>query len=307
MGGKGHLSAAEPPPACQWRLSWEPPRRPGPQGPGAIDEADKSSRNSERPAEFRKIKEAHLIHSNMDDQSTEKISSTIQKRSNPPRSTISRKKACRKCVKSKLRCDLAKPKCNRCAARGNVCEYPVDQPGRPNISTGECEPRLRVPLQSGGFRDNAFPSTHPSARSQHTADSRTPAQTSVPQRHFNLSSVPGPDLVPMLAADEIRDRWLRPYISASTGQQPKQLNPHTVQYLTCVLKSYLRNFTTSVSPPFVHHSQLTHSPSPVLSYCCANIRTWLGKGAEYEVLILGTIKNEMEKIETQVNGRNPIS
>lgn len=242
----------------------------------------------------------------MDDQSTESLNSTNQKRPKPPRSTNSRKKSCRKCAKSKLRCDLAKPKCDKCAARGNVCEYPVDQPGRPNTSTGEGEPRPRVPLRSEGFQDDAFPSTHPSARSQHTADSRTPAQTSVLQLRLNLSSVPGPDLVPMLAADEIRDRWLRPYISASTGQQPKQLNPHTVQYLTCVLKSYLRNFTTSVSPPFVHHSQLTHSPSPVLSYCCANIRTWLGKSAEYEVLILGTIKNEMEKIETQVNGRNPI-
>ena len=247
------------------------------------------------------------MHTIMDGQYTKDPILTTPARSKARKGISTRKKSCRKCVISKLRCDLAKPKCNRCAARGNVCEYPFDQPGPINANAGGNAHIVGRSSRAGSLSDQAVPSTRHSTRSRPTAESYTPAQTSIPQSPSNLSLVPKSDLLPMVAADEIRDRWLRPYISASTGQEPKQLNPHTIQYLTCVLKSYLRNFASSVAPPFVHHLQLTHHPSPVLSYCCANIRTWLGKGSEYEVFILSTMREEMEKIQTQVNGSTALS
>jgi hypothetical protein len=59
----------------------------------------------------------------------------------------------------------------------------------------------------------------------------------------------------MVDAEEIRSGWLRPYLSSLTGQEPKQLSAHTIQYLTCVLKSYLRDLLNSTVPPFVHLMQ----------------------------------------------------
>ncbi|KGO77415.1 hypothetical protein PITC_047880 [Penicillium italicum] len=107
------------------------------------------------------------------------------------------------------------------------------------------------------------------------------------------------DLVPMIDAEEIRDRWLRPYISSSTGQEPKQLNAHTTQYLTCVLKSYLRNLLNSVGPPFVHSLQQTETCLPVLAYCFTLVRTWLTRIPGCEPLVLEAMRGQMREIENQ--------
>jgi hypothetical protein len=225
----------------------------------------------------------------------------------PPSSGSTRKKACRKCTQSKVRCDLAKPKCNRCAARGCVCEYPTGRITRPNIGTSRNQRTTSELNQPHGIFERVPASTEPPDEFWNSA-SHLPALggVSVPP-HPDPSLYEESDLVPMADAGEIRDRWLRPYISASTGQKPKQLNPHTIQYLTCMLKSYLRNLSNAIFPPFVHHSQYTESRSPVLSYCCANIRTWLGKSPEYEIFIMETIREEMRKIENQVISRKDFS
>jgi hypothetical protein len=249
--------------------------------------------NSENSAEFRRVLRAHSPSLVMEH-------NTIQTGPSPPvnssalNCSSTRKKACRKCTQSKVRCDLATPKCNRCAARGNICEYPAGRINRSNIGTSRNIGTFRELLRSHGPFEVVPRSTNPPAQIL-----PTPGGPSV-QSPPDLSTFKESDLLPMIDAGEIRDRWLRPYISASTGQKPKQLNPHTIQYLTCVLKSYLRNLSNSVFPPFLHYSQCTQSRSPVLSYCCANIRMWLGKSPDYEIFILGTIREEMKKIEIQV-------
>ena len=82
-------------------------------------------------------------------------------------------------------------------------------------------------------------------------------------------------LVPMVDAEEIRSGWLRPYLSSSTGQEPKQLSAHTIQYLTCVLKSYLRDLLNSSAPPFVHLMQQVRTYPPLFTYCFTLVRAWL--------------------------------
>jgi hypothetical protein len=47
------------------------------------------------------------------------------------------------------------------------------------------------------------------------------------------------DLVPMANADEILDRWTRPYLNMSTASVPKAFPPYTIQYITRILKSYV--------------------------------------------------------------------
>ena len=253
------------------------------------------SRNSEE------FPEPHPSRTNMDLQSISHTSPSTPARSTVPGSTSTRKKACRKCTQSKVRCDLAKPKCNRCAARGNPCEYPASRSQRPNARTSEYIHTPTETIQNHGTFDVVSSGINPPGQTRQNAEVWPPARADVPvQSHPDLSLFRESDLVPMIDAGEIRDRWLRPYISASTGQEPKQLNLHTIQYLTCVLKSYLRNLSNSVFPPFVHYSQCTQGRSPVLSYCCANLRMWIGRSPEYEIFILGTIRDEMKKIEDQV-------
>lgn len=42
--------------------------------------------------------------------------------------------------------------------------------------------------------------------------------------------------MPMLDADDIRIRWLKPYLRTSVTQGPKHFHVFTVQYLSCVLR-----------------------------------------------------------------------
>ncbi|KAJ5163855.1 uncharacterized protein N7500_005685 [Penicillium coprophilum] len=223
-----------------------------------------------------------------------------------PRTSRTRKKACRKCVAAKTACDLRKPKCKRCRDRGTSCEYPAL--GEPTSDGNEETQYATVNTSPLSNISNALSmdSTWPGGLVKHTADiSHTLNNSIITGSGPALSGstvvldFQQLDLAPMIDAEEIRDRWLRPYISSSTGQEPKQLNYHTIQYLTCVLKSYLRNLLDSIAPPFLHSMQQMGACPPVLASCFTLVRTWLTRIPGCEPLILGTMRAEMKKIETQ--------
>jgi hypothetical protein len=210
----------------------------------------------------------------------------------------SRKKACRKCVQAKSACDLTKPKCKRCRDRGTSCEYPALIESNGGNTENQYTTVDVSPLSTTSGSISLDPSWPRGL--VNTADISTTADNGPAHPDSNVVlDFQQSDLLPMTDAEEIRDRWLRPYISASTGQEPKQLNAHTVQYLTCVLKSYLRNLLNSAAPPFLHSMQMGTCP-PVLAYCFTLVRTWLTRIPGCEHLILGTIRGEMNKIENQV-------
>ncbi|KAJ5513848.1 hypothetical protein N7463_003400 [Penicillium fimorum] len=218
----------------------------------------------------------------------------------------SRKKACRKCVAAKTACDLIKPRCKRCKDRGTICEYPalVESTSGGNAENQyaavEISPFSTISDAAsldatwpGGLVRNTADVSHTSNESI-IADSGPVHSDSTVVLDFHQI-----DLAPMIDAEEIRDRWLRPYLSGSTGQEPKQLNPHTIQYLTCVLKSYLRNQLNSIAPPFIHSMQQSGTCPPVLAYCFTLVRTWLTRIPGCEPLVLGAMRAEMRKIESQ--------
>ncbi|KAJ5499500.1 hypothetical protein N7453_008551 [Penicillium expansum] len=218
----------------------------------------------------------------------------------------SRRKACQKCVEAKSACDLGRPKCKRCRDRGMSCEYPahVTPKGGPNAinqyAVVDASPFSTIadttPLDST-LPQSLFEST---GNASHTSSYSTIADSGPVHPDstvaLNFREI---DLVPMIDAEEIRDRWLRPYISSSTGQEPKQLNAHTIQYLTCVLKSYLRNLLNSVAPPFIHSLQQTGTCPPILAYCFTLVRTWLTRIPGCEPLVLEAMRGQMRDIENQ--------
>lgn len=241
----------------------------------------------------------------MDPQTPAKPGEPTPSRSRHPRST--RKKSCQKCAEAKARCNLGKPKCARCAVRDTVCEYPArtesnNVPGTENqyhhlnLSPLISAPDA-LPLDStwpDGLARSIVDVSHIQAHSVTADNGRLLPHSPLP---LNFQDI---DLAPMIDAQEIRDRWLRPYISDSTGQEPKQLNAHTIKYLTCILKSYLRNILDSITPPFIHPLQQTGIHPPDLAYCFTLVRMWLNRIPGSEPLILGSMRAEMKKIEDQV-------
>jgi hypothetical protein len=110
------------------------------------------------------------------------------------------------------------------------------------------------------------------------------------------------DLMPMIDAEEIRDRWLQTYLFSATEEVPKLLSLFTVQFVTCVLRSYPRRLIEDNGlPPFIHPLQLSNKPiSGTMANCISLVRMWMNRVVGSEGMILSTVKQEMEAISRGV-------
>ena len=213
------------------------------------------------------------------------ISSDCVLSSKPGSSRIdrtSRRKACQKCVQAKTACDLGKPKCKRCRDRGISCGYPAHAKSKSGATADNQYASVDVSPFSTVSDVISLDSTGPEGLVKSTGNvCHTPSYPTITDSgpvHIDATAALNfqeIDLVPMVDAEEIRSGWLRPYLSSSTGQEPKQLSAHTIQYLTCVLKSYLRDLLNSSAPPFVHLMQQVRTYPPLFTYCFTLVRAWL--------------------------------
>lgn len=136
---------------------------------------------------------------------------------------------------------------------------------------------------------------------------RPPVENTATRNTLNFENV---TLLPMLDAEEIRDRWLKPHLMAGTGQAPKYFNVFTVQYQSCVLRSYPGQLLEeNIIPPFIHPIQLTRQPVPsALANCSSLVRLWMNRAPGSEALVLTTLKNEIDRLTAQVrcDGQNKL-
>ncbi|KAJ5152669.1 uncharacterized protein N7482_009147 [Penicillium canariense] len=224
----------------------------------------------------------------------------------------SRKKACQECTASKVRCTHEKPACVRCRDRGKQCRYTGDRAynaqdgssatsSNPDTSAANSVCNFSTPGPSVGFISPQSPgifNLHVSPTPQNTF-----IQTAAHKMNLEFENI---SLHPMLHAEEIRDRWLRPYVMTATGQVPKLFHPFTVQYLTCVLRSYPNHLLDGNSmPPFIHPMQLARQPiPPALANCSSLVRMWMNRAPGSEGLVFSTVKREMDRLiaETPIIG-----
>jgi hypothetical protein len=220
-----------------------------------------------------------------------------------------RKKACQFCTDSKVRCSLEKPTCSRCWTRGWQCRYPAGS-GDVRRSSPVASSERNSPDGSLGFESplanssntstaTAFPShvsghvsDIPHMYSQH--ESTQTVDTDLTFDHI--------DLVPMVDAEKIRDRWLQSYLPTATGQVPKLFNPFTAQFVTCVLRSYPNHLLEEKSlPPFIHPMQLNNKTMPrTIANCFSLVRMWMNRVAGSEAIVLSTVRQEMERLSREV-------
>ncbi|KAL2868929.1 Zn(II)2Cys6 transcription factor domain-containing protein [Aspergillus lucknowensis] len=222
-----------------------------------------------------------------------------------------RKKACRNCSRSKVRCDLARPACTRCKSLGRSCEYTVPNPAPRLGAQGDhaaedvdgswidqsiAGPEMLDPVlrpSSGITRDLGGATIDaPNLRNEQNFG---PAQNG--QHELDLTNT---DLVPSLSAHSIRDRWLRPYILPPLGSDeiPKVYHPFTLQYVSRVLSTYPnRMLKDGDVSPFIHHSQVSGSLMPLaLANCYTLMRMWTQAAPGSETMVVNTIEQEMDRL-----------
>ncbi|OJJ06707.1 hypothetical protein ASPVEDRAFT_65317 [Aspergillus versicolor CBS 583.65] len=210
-----------------------------------------------------------------------------RKQQRPPR-----KKACTSCTRSKVRCNLERPVCARCNSLGRVCEYttPIPQPDSfiASISSPPGDPSLHAESYTLISPETGTGTALPTPSRQE--------RDNEPELDFTAT-----DLVPNHAADEIRDRWLRPYILPPLGEEvPKLYHPFTLQYISRVLSSYPRRMVRDGDiPPIIHHTQALERTPLALANCFTLVRMWMQAAPGSEAIVVQTVQKEMDRLASE--------
>lgn len=224
------------------------------------------------------------------------------------RSAVSRKKSCLQCARSKTRCGLERPFCHRCATARRECVYatPVEDPPVGSrfslLSDPSLPPILNIttPVSSSTVFTFSPDVAHvgSTAESDPTALPLPPTPANHEDGALDFSDL---DLIPFPDADHIRDRLLRPFFSVRE-QVPKTFQPYTLQYITCVLRTYVKQLAGNICvPPIIHSIQMSNGNTSVaLANCCSLVRLWDQHAAGSEAMVAEIIQREMSRLENCV-------
>ncbi|KAK9312625.1 hypothetical protein V1522DRAFT_234122 [Lipomyces starkeyi] len=237
-------------------------------------------------------------------------------RTNVSRRAPPRKKACKQCTEAKARCDLEKPHCFRCKGRGLPCLYTspsttitgtalTNDLGRRDANGGRFD--LSFICQPANGVDMPSPATSSSRNVVSLEQSSTVTATDN-QEDIAPSTDHGPaletrldfsavDLRSTTDSSKIRDRWMESFVP-SFSQRPKILQPYTVQFLSCVLRTYPKCMTRPNGlPPIIHPLQVVDQEMPQpLANCYSLVRMWYGRATGSEEIVTVTVKQEMERL-----------
>ncbi|KFY36843.1 hypothetical protein V495_07573 [Pseudogymnoascus sp. VKM F-4514 (FW-929)] len=218
------------------------------------------------------------------------------------RSTPSRKKSCLQCANSKIRCGLERPCCARCIAANRQCRYatPAEDRSSPIASRYSVPPGQGIAATtfSTAFTDSTDDTLVDTTTSSHSTPLPLPTQPLTaadrPGVYLDFSNL---DLVPLADADQIRDRWLRPFL-AVRGQVPKAFQPYTLLYIRCVLRTYPKMMVEKNGvPPIIHPMQMSDgNRSVALANCYSLVRLWHHSAVGSEHVVAETIEREMERL-----------
>jgi hypothetical protein len=230
----------------------------------------------------------------------------------PKEPALPRKKACKQCTKAKVRCGLERPSCRRCQSRDLPCKYLTPGPLPGNVAT-PISPRFNAaepgqPTAPAGHSstpigpvDDTFFNPHYTPNLTHILRRQNPEFRPARAQHRNTTDYATIDLISVTDSTLIRNRWLQSFLP-TPGQRAKILPPHTVQFLSCVFRSYSRKLLRSgCFPPFVHPLQVVEGELPqALANCISLVRMWLGREQGSDVMVVETVRSEMERLFDEV-------
>ncbi|KAL4932422.1 Zn(II)2Cys6 transcription factor domain-containing protein [Aspergillus undulatus] len=231
-----------------------------------------------------------------------------RKRAKHPRPP--RKKACTSCTRSKVRCNLERPRCSRCRSLGRTCEYTT--PSSASIpalgSSQDASDSPAWPILSGPPIDPAISGSASVLPNLPNTAGLTPSQSGElqitnEQNNDNELDLTSTHLAVNDSADDIRDRWLRPYFMPSLygSENSKVYQPFTLQFLSRVLSTYPHRMIKDKDvPPIVHRSQVSGGRiAPALANCYTLVRMWVQAVPGSERIVVDTVRLEMERLAVE--------
>ncbi|OWZ42667.1 hypothetical protein C368_03525 [Cryptococcus neoformans 125.91] len=233
-------------------------------------------------------------------QLTMKSTDTSSRKQKP---TPSRKKSCLQCAKSKVRCGLERPACARCVAAKRECRYAVSPEGPPsNVGSRQSVPPVQSVATPESLANSLTDHTDIALVATTLGSQSTPLPPTTQLRasgnHTDASlDFSNLDLVPLANAEQIRVRWLRPFLAVGE-QVPKIFHPYTLQFINCVLRTYPKQMIEENGfPPIIHPIQMADGCTPVaLANCYSLIRLWQHRAPGSEGIVAETIQREMNRL-----------
>lgn len=251
------------------------------------------------------------------------------------RYATSRQKACQQCVDAKAKCDRRLGGCARCGQRSLACTYPQSStPRRHTQHTSDHNiSSSRTPLsglnitsandietQSPSHESRADggvivdPSFGPTGSIFSSPPANTPSTvvgTSRISETSGLDSATKPktwelidfthcQLICPINVDDIKNRWLYPYIPVP-GQTAKNYPPGVTTFIYRIFKAYATVAARGRSvPPFVHHVQIAALSSfPPLATCLSLVRIGEKPLAGSEAIAADVLQREMSNLYEQ--------
>ena len=257
----------------------------------------------------------------------------------PAQKPAPRKKACIPCSDAKQRCDRRRTHCTRCLKRGiqELCIYPTsgssiskDSPADGCIvvtpEEGTADGNTILSLADGTPRNYSYPPSrlpalphtlnHSPANSASSGQLMTSAVpgygplTSLPKTPVSVYRNPGKadepldfadlDLICVVNPEEIRNRWLRPFLPSSE-ETLKSYLPQISSFMRRMLRAYTSMLIhTGTFPPFVHISQYSINTVPAaLAACMSLVRSCQRPLPESRPVIQETLTREMARLLAQ--------
>ncbi|KAL0471353.1 hypothetical protein QR685DRAFT_518981 [Neurospora intermedia] len=260
------------------------------------------------------------------------------------RYSTSRQKSCQPCSNAKAKCDRKATSCSRCALRGLACTYSqaslsggsrlsLDSTPEPNVaiapattqktsslageSTTCIQPGvtsldgLVSPASTTNLAEDTSRSAHHQRQHQVTSHTTRGGGSAALQIDFKFSHV---DLVCPINANDIQNRWLKPYIEVAVllEQTAKTLSPSITAFTDRILKSYAAIAVRGGGghrgsiPPFLHPVHVLHTlpNTPPLATCLSLIRSCEKPLPGSEGVLVEVLQREMNKFYEQYGHNN---
>ncbi|KAG8631994.1 hypothetical protein KVT40_001134 [Elsinoe batatas] len=147
---------------------------------------------------------------------------------------------------AKSKCDRKAERCSRCVDKVLLCVYTIKaNNGQVQETASTIRPGSTPNCYDGGTWSDADPAQRPSFQDL--------------------------DLFCPIPADQIRNRWMNPYL-VEGSQHVKTISANAAVFLQRILESYIGVIRRDVVPDFIHPMQ-THQASPVLTTCLELVRS----------------------------------
>ncbi|GFF22542.1 hypothetical protein IFM61606_08532 [Aspergillus udagawae] len=116
------------------------------------------------------------------------------------------------------------------------------------------------------------------------------------------------NITPTSNAEDIRDRWLRPFFMSTLGRSetPKAYHPYTVQFIARILRTYPRYMLSDrLVPPIIHQAQVRENATPrALANCYSLVRMWEQAVPGSEEIVINTFEREMERLSSESSSQH---